>query len=167
MSYLDKQDDPLRDAQFVAAESAALAKSNIALMSRLDMLNEQLNEKAERQEVKSTRATAIWSLIINFAHIAVTLLAVVFGFGYVNAQNGIKALAECTSVQFDIQQTNTNLLRDAATKERNALRALVDAVANPSASVADRQKSFLTYQASLHAADVQRLAIQPVQRCNH
>jgi hypothetical protein len=154
--------NPYVKEESMAAESAALAESNDALSERIDGLIEKLSEKTEK-----TRLTAVWSLVINFAHIAVTVLAVLFGLGYVDSQNAIRALAECTSTQFEVQQSNTTLLRDAAAKERSALRALVDVIAKPESTLDQRREAFLAYQAGLHAADVQRTTIQPVTRCTN
>lgn len=149
----------------IAAQASVLAASNATLGQRIEELSLRLQDKAEQKEFVRTRATAIWALVLNIAHVLFFVVAVIFGLGYIHVQGATEALARCTNTQFEIQQSNTTLLRDASAKERTALRTLVDAIASPAATIDQRREAFLTYQAGLHAADVQRSTLQPVTRC--
>lgn len=158
--------DPAVDVSTIAAQSAVLAASNAALTTRIDDLAQRLVSKAEQAEVTTTKKTAFWALALNIAHVAAFVIAFLFGVGFVHAQGATERLAQCTNRQFEIQQANTTLLRDASAKERNALRTLVDAIANPNATIESRRDAFLTYQSGLHAADVQRNSLRTVSNCS-
>jgi hypothetical protein len=160
-------DDTAIDVRALLMQSAELAKSNKALSDRITTLSDSLKLKAEQREFKRTKNEARWSLALNVLHIAAFAVAFLFGLGYVHATDATSALASCVARADAAQQANTDQLREAATKERTALRTLVDAIANPMATQEAKREAFLAYQTGLHAADVQRdpSNLKPVVKC--
>lgn len=129
--------DPQRDLTVVAAE----------LSDSVSELSGQVSVLAARSERQRRRTVVLTvSLVLDvLLTVAITILGV-----------RVDATSECQAAQNDAFRAVSGQLRDAAAKERGALRLLLDVILDPAATPERRRQAIAEYRATLIEVDQQR-----------
>lgn len=146
--------DPVTHPE-LAVENESLAASNEVLGQRVEKLANLLTRKEFERETRKTW-WAVWgSYALNILHIIAAAVAVIFGVGYVHAQDQIKALTVCldeTSTQFRDSSVQGRIAADKQADEMisylNQGIESFETILSPSTSRAQKTKAVADYKQS-------------------